>query len=246
MTSTPPTSPTPSPYPSAGGYVPPDTGRDMDRDAFLTLLVTQLSNQDPMNPQEGHEFAAQLAQFSSVEQLGLISETLGAHTQLLGALGATLDATGAQQEAMAQALTARGDLAAAAGLVGQTVEAVGDHAVWNGTDPVALGFELPEPASSVRVVVRNEAGEAVRTLDLGHLGSGRHLPGWDGLDDGGAPVPEGTYTFSVEAEGSDGEDVEATTFTRGHVDRVTIEPDGITLWLGGLAVPMADLLGVAS
>lgn len=66
--------------------------KEMGRDAFLQLLVAQLSNQDPMSPQDGHEFAAQLAQFSSVEQLTQISDTLGTHTQLLARLSQAIDA----------------------------------------------------------------------------------------------------------------------------------------------------------
>ena len=226
--------------------MPPDTGRELDRDAFLQLLVTQLSNQDPLNPQEGHEFAAQLAQFSSVEQLSVIGETLSVHTQLLAGLSSGLGASSLRQEELAQLLTERTDLASAAGLIGQTIEANGNHAVWNGTDPVTLGFELPGPAASTQLVIRNEAGDIVRTLDLGHLGAGRQLPTWDGRDDKGNSLDAGTYSFAVEAADADGEAIEATPFTHGRVDRITIEADGIMLWIGDHAVPLSDLRGLVT
>ncbi|HLU28529.1 MAG TPA: FlgD immunoglobulin-like domain containing protein, partial [Glycomyces sp.] len=217
-----------------------------DRHAFLRMLVAQLSNQDPMNPQQGHEFAAQLAQFSSVEQLSTIGETLSVHTQLLAQLSAGLNASALQQSEMAAMLTQRGDLAAASGLIGQTIEANGNHVVWDGTGRAEFGLELAEPAAHTQVVIRDEDGNVVRTLDLGHLGAGRHVPTWDGLDERGRPVEPGAYTFEVKATDPAGERIEATPFTRGRVDRITIEADGITLWIGTLAVAMSDLRGLAT
>lgn len=231
----------PSPYPSAGGFVPPDTGRTLDRDAFLQLLVTQLSNQDPLNPQDGHEFAAQLAQFSSVEQLTSIGETLAGQTQLLAGLSQGLNASSIRQEELSALLTQRADLASATGLIGQTIEAEGNHTVWNGTDRAPMGFELGGPSAHTTVTVRDENGRAVRTMELGHLGQGRHAPSWDGTGDDGRTLPPGTYTFDVIATDTDGDTVEATPFTQGRVDRITIEADGITLWIGTHGVPLADL-----
>lgn len=83
--------------------------KELDRDAFLQLLVAQLSNQDPMSPQDGHEFAAQLAQFSSVEQLTQIGETLGSHTQLLADLANQIGGLAAPAEPAAPTEPAAGD-----------------------------------------------------------------------------------------------------------------------------------------
>ena len=220
--------------------------KSLDRDAFLQLLVTQLSNQDPLNPQEGHEFAAQLAQFSSVEQLSNISGTLASHSKLLADLATGMGEAAARQDALAESVGQRSDLASAAGLIGQTVEAKGGYAVWNGSAPPTLGIDLASPAASVRVVVRDASGAAVRTMDVGHLGRGRQTVSWDGLGDDGQPAPPNTYTFTVEAAGPDGDAISAAPYTQGRVDRVTIEPDGIRFWIGPHAVPMGNLISLVS
>lgn len=232
---------------SAGaGALFSNTDKSLDRDAFLQLLVTQLSNQDPLNPQEGHDFVAQLAQFSSVEQLTTIGSTLESHSAFLNDLAAGLDAQAGAQAELAQALGERGDLAAAAGLVGQTVEAEGAYAVWDGSASPKIGLALGAPAADVRVVVRDAGGKAVRTLELGHLGAGRHTPTWDGLGDDGQPAAPGTYAFTVEAASASGAAVEATPFTTGRVSRVTIEAEGVRFWIGPHAVPMGDLISLVS
>lgn len=221
---------------STGGLVA-DTQKTLDRNAFLQLLVAQLSNQDPMNPQDGHEFVAQLAQFSSVEQLESISETVAGHTQLLAGL-----ADGADQQANSTFLSA------AAGLVGQTVDATGAYTVWGGegSEPAEIGFELGSPAADARVVIRNEGGQVVREIELGHRPTGRQTVEWDGLDANGEPAAAGTYTFDVTAVGPGDSSVAVTPFTHGRVDRVTIEPDGVRLWIGAYSLSMNDLIGLAA
>ncbi len=217
---------------------------DLNRDDFLQLLVAQLANQDPLNPQEGHEFAAQLAQFSSVEQLSNISSTLALHSEQLALLSEGSAAAAGQQIALANAINDRTTLSAATALIGQTVEAAGDTAVWNGTDPAALSFRLDAPAAEVTVTVRDANGAVVRTITPGHLGEGAHVPAWDGLTDDGTPAEPGAYTFSVAATDADGEAVSATTFTRGRVDRISIDADGAKLWIGPFAVALDDVLSV--
>ncbi len=217
---------------------------DLNRDDFLQLLVAQLANQDPTNPQEGHEFAAQLAQFSSVEQLANISNTLAIHSEQLAYLSEGTAAAASQQIALANAINDRTTLSAATALIGQTIEAAGDTTVYNGTDPSPLSFRLDAPAAEVTITIRDANGEVVRTIDPGHLGAGAHAPTWDGLDDKGDPVEPGAYTFSVKATNTEGESIEATTFTRGRVDRISIDEDGARLWIGPFAVALDDVLSV--
>ncbi|MEM1042268.1 MAG: FlgD immunoglobulin-like domain containing protein [Bacteroidota bacterium] len=221
-----------------------DRSADLDRDDFLQLLVAQLANQDPTNPQEGHEFAAQLAQFSSVEQLANISGTLAVHSEQLAILSEGTAAAAGQQIALASAINDRTTLTAATALIGQTVEAEGNTTVFNGTDPSALSFSLAAPASDVTITIRDASGAVVRTVSPGHLGEGAHVPTWDGLDDKGDPVEPGAYTFEVKATDTDGEAVEATTFTRGRVDRISIDEDGPRLWIGPFALALDDVISV--
>lgn len=227
-----------------GGFPASNRSGDLNRNDFLQLLVAQLANQDPLNPQDGHEFAAQLAQFSSVEQLANISGTLALHSEQLALLTEGTAAAAGQQIALANAINDRTTLSAATALIGQTIEAEGDTTVFNGTDPSSLSFRLDAPAADVTITIRDANGAVVRTITPGHLGEGAHVPTWDGLTDDGTPAEPGAYTFAIEATDTDGETVSATTFTRGRVDRISIDEDGAKLWIGPFAVALDDVLSV--
>jgi flagellar basal-body rod modification protein FlgD len=222
----------------------PDRSAELNRDDFLQLLVAQLSNQDPTNPQKGHEFAAQLAQFSSVEQLSNISGTLALHSEQLAMLSEGTAAAASQQAALAEMITDRTTLSAATGLIGQTVQAPGNTTVYNGADPAPLAMGLSQPAANATITVRDANGNVVRTIEPGHLGSGQQAPMWDGMTDDGTPAEPGAYTFKVEATDADGEAVDVTTYTRGRVDRISIDEDGAKLWMGPFAVALDDVLQV--
>lgn len=227
---------------------PPSTGSgdSLGRDEFLKLLVAQLQNQDPMNPQEGHEFAAQLAQFTSVEQLAAIGTTLQGHTAQLAALAQGIQATAAQTGELGASLGRGLDLSAATALIGQTIEVGTDRLAWTGQSAPTVGFDLAGAADNVTVTIRNEAGEVVRVLSPGARGEGAHTLAWDGTDGNGEPLPHGTYRFEVNATDASGGTIEAERFTRGTVDRLTIETGGVQLWLGGFAVPLDRLRGVVA
>ena len=197
----------------------------MGRDEFLRLLVSQLSNQDPLNPLEGQEFAAQLAQFTSVEQLINIDQTLAAQGELNAMLATSMNN------------------GVAAGLIGQTIEAPGSQLNWDGENASQGRLDLEGPAA-VKIEIRDSTGFVVRTLDLGALSSGEQDYEWDGLDDSGNRVGAGVYSTSVVATDSDGNSVPATQTVRGEVSRVTFTPEGVFLWIGQLAVSMTNVRSV--
>ncbi len=200
----------------------------LGEDQFLQLLVTQLSNQDPLNPLDGQEFAAQLAQFSTVEQLVNIKGTLEGNNASIDLLSQSTNA------------------GIAAGLIGQTIEAEGNAVDWSGESDVPLAFDLGAAATSVTITIRDEAGNVVRTLDAGAMGKGDQTVDWDGTNADGATVEQGVYTFEVAATDADGNTVTATTLMRGAVDRVTFGLDGILLWLGDVSVPLEMVSSVES
>ena len=233
-----PTSSSPAP-PVVGGAGNAELGRD----EFLQLLVAQLRNQDPTSPQQGHEFAAQLAQFSSVEQLTNINASMQAQAGQLAALGEALGGVQAGQAALAGQLSSRINLQAASGLIGQTVEVASpavEHA--GGSTPVAV--RLGGAAREVSVTVRDADGAVVRTLRTGALAAGDHAVAWDGADADGQPAPPGAYTVEVSAVGPEGGAVAATPLRRGTVERITVEAGGVSLWIGGRPVPFESLLSV--
>ncbi len=199
----------------------------LGKDGFLQLLVAQLSNQDPLNPLKGQEFAAQLAQFSSVEQLINIGEVLNGQSEMNALLAQSMNN------------------GVAAGLIGRVVEAPGDQISWNGETPAAGSFELTGSADSVRIEIVDETGAVVKTIDLGSLAAGEHNFEWDGNGETGATLQAGGYTARVVARDADGDPVESKSTIRGRVDRVTFSADGVFLWLGKVSISMGEVQTVS-
>lgn len=219
-------------------------GQNLDQDDFLLMLVTQLNNQDPLNPLEGHEFAAQLAQFTSVEQLMGLNDSLSSQAEMFTMLAETMGDSLVAQGEMLTRLADSLNRSAATDLIGLSVDVPGNVLGWGGSGPVALAFELDAPASSVQVVIRNENGEAVRTLTREDSQAGLHNASWDGMDADGNPLPEGVYTFDVQATDADGNPVNATTLMQGIVDRVGFGPEGVVVWVNGQPVPYNDIRSI--
>lgn len=150
---------------------------------FLTLLVAQLQNQDPTNPMDNAELTSQLAQISTLSGIENLNTTLGS-------ISGQLDTSQALQ---------------ASTLVGHGVMIDGSDIIV-GTDSATtpFGLSLDSAASDVTVTIKDSTGAVVRTVDIGAQTAGVHSYTWDGTDDSGAAVPEGSYTFSLSATASSG------------------------------------------
>ncbi|GMU70967.1 MAG: hypothetical protein AMXMBFR42_04340 [Burkholderiales bacterium] len=187
------------------------TGSNEAAERFLTLLVAQLRNQDPLNPLDNAQVTTQLAQLSTVTGINRINETLLA-------LG----------EAQSAARTLQ-----AAALLGREV-VVDGNAIRPGSDePSRGGYALGAAATSVVVTIKDAAGAVVRTIDLGAHPAGVQHFGWDGKTDAGAAAAPGRYTFAVAATGRDGP-VTARTMTIATVTGVDAADGGPRLVLGDL------------
>ncbi len=199
---------------------------ELGQEDFLLLLVTQLSNQDPLNPMDGQEFAAQLAQFSSLEQLITI--------------GDTLDQSNAVNGLLAQSMNS----GVAAGLIGKEIEAEGVDLFVSEGKPSEISFELGEAAASLTVDIKNEAGQVIRTVDLGQRGKGEHAFSWDGKDTDGNEVANGKYSVEIHAADAAGNDVGSRTFMKGIVDKITFGPEGILVWVGQTSIALGNVRSV--
>jgi flagellar basal-body rod modification protein FlgD len=175
---------------------------------------------------DGQEFASQLAQFSSLEQLVSMNDALAQNGEINGLLAQSINS------------------GVASGLIGKEIEAEGNTFQMLGDKSQALRFDLGEAATSISIEIFNEAGEKVRTVDLGQRGAGEQEYVWDGADNDGNQLAAGNFTFNVVAKDAGGSDVATTTFTRGVVDRITFGPDGIFLWVGQTSVSMGDVNSV--
>lgn len=193
--------------------------QELDKDAFLTLLVAQLKNQDPMSPLQAHEFAAQLAQFSSVEQL----------TQLNDAMLAQIQAS--QLSALV------GQTAFSATLLGKEVLAVGDQVVV-GSASNRVHVDVGGAGGHATLRLLDATGRTIATRDLGGLPPGRQaiaLPG---------DLPRGNWRYAVDVKDAANKAVAVTTYTTGTVTSVTFEGGRIVLRLGPISIALEDLLEI--
>lgn len=203
------------------------TGTDsvLGRDAFLKLLITQLENQDPLNPMEDKEFTAQLAQFSSLEKLSDISESL----------------KGMDQD------SARQDMLAAVSFIGKQVRAAGDSLSKQGEQVSTLYYSLDDVATSMLMNVFDAGGNLVQTVSLGGRQAGSYEFTWDGKDYTGRTLDDGVYTVRMAAEGIHGQPVMVQTDVSGEVSGISAQDGQTYLRLkDGREVSLFDIIEVVN
>jgi flagellar basal-body rod modification protein FlgD len=171
----------------------------LGKDAFLQLLVTQMKNQNPLDPQDNTAFVAQLAQFSSVESLQNLNTSVGAISSNFSS---------------SQALQA-------SSLVGRSVIAATNSAVVDTSKGLTGSMVVTGASTDNTVGVYDSAGTLVRSLDLGSSAAGNVPFTWDGKDDSGAVATAGTYTFKA-ASAIDGAATAMTTYLPATVTSVTM------------------------
>lgn len=194
--------------------------KQLGQSDFLQLLVAKLENQDPLAPSEDSEFVAQLATFSSLEQLVNANDNL----QTL--------ALGQSQIVNAQALSLIGKEA--------LVESDSQVRIHNGR-PDTIVYSVPKPATSVTLTVTNEAGEVVRTFELDNTAKGRVTLEWDGTDADGNPLADGIYHLEVQAQDLEGLPMEISLFKSLPIDGVNFAGGFITLISGDLEIPIDSI-----
>jgi len=194
------------------------SGDALGKDAFLTLLVAQMENQDPLNPMEGSEFTAQLAQYSSLEQLYNVNDNL--------------ELINDGQSGMSSYY--------ALDFMGKEIYVDGNSLTMKQGADVSGGFSINYPGSCT-VNILDSNGQQVKSLSLGNLEAGTHGFDWDGLGENGNTLTGGDYTFEVTAVGNDGKSLSAETYTMGKVDRVSLAGDMPMLYVGSTAVAVSEV-----
>jgi flagellar basal-body rod modification protein FlgD len=193
---------------------------DADLNQFLTLLVSQLQNQDPLEPLDANQFTSQLVQFASVEQQIYQNANL---EKLLSA----------QQNAQ---------LASTVGYLGKQVEASGDALQLQGGEAFA-SYTLPQTASRATIMIMDATGKTVAALPA-NTAAGRHELHWDGRATDGTQLPDGAYSFKLDAKDRSGDAIAATLTYSGRVTALTSDQTGTQLSLGDEIVSMQDLLSI--
>ncbi len=187
---------------------------------FLTLLTTQLKNQDPTSPLDTNQFTQQLVSFSAVEQQIKTNKNLQ-----------TLISLQTSQEAVA-----------ALPMVGKTIQ------YSESTAPLSNGqasftYTLPTTAAAASLVVEDANGQTVYATTA-DTSAGSHSFLWNGQNLAGATSPDGPYSLSVVAADAAGKAISATVTANGMVDGVSVVNNVPTFDVGGIKVPMGDLLTV--
>ncbi len=194
----------------------------LGKDDFLKIFLAQIQNQDPMNPMEGTEFTAQLAQFSSLEQLFNVNDNLEA----------IKDANGS---------TTQYDVL---NFMGKEIVARGDQ-LSLGADSAGKGAFQIGGTANCKVQIMDGSGNMVRNIPLGTLDAGPHHFEWDGLSDSGSRMAAGTYKFVVNAADEAGNPVLTDTMITGKVTRVNLEGDSPILYVGDSPFDMSDVLEIS-
>ena len=196
----------------------------LGRDAFLTMLVAQLEHQDPLNPLEGTDFTAQLAQFSNLEQQFNINDNLEEIKEVLAS----------QSEP---------DLLRYMGTeVSGSIDTID---VYDGIASGSGTFSLNSPTGVV-VAIYNEDNEEIRRMNMGLLDPGKHTVKWNGLDNDNRRVEDGSYTYEVIAlDKNGGYSYQLPTTVSGEVDGIAYKEGVGYLMIGDKMINPANVVEVS-
>jgi len=179
----------------------PQASSGMDQDTFLTILVAQLTHQDPLNPMEDTEMTSQLAEFSSLEQL----------TNINAGIQSLADAT------------AQSDMLSAVSFIGKEIKAEGYKISLSEGNASSIYYGFGEPVSGITMNIYDSEGAIVRTIDLGAKEAGSYQYEWDGKNEAGELLADGQYGIGILGIDTEGEYVMVQTEISGQVDAVVNE-----------------------
>ncbi len=199
------------------------TNQTMGKDQFLKLLIAQLANQDPLEPVPNTEFVAQLATFSSLEQL------IGVNSGL-----ASLEA-GQTNLVNSQALN----------LIGKKALVAGDGTLRiSAGSPESISYSLPEGTTQATLTVSDAEGTTVRVLQLDPSARTCTNLVWDGNDENGNPLPNGEYQIDAKVTGTEGKALEASLYQTLTIDGVSFQGGTVSLVSGDQTVPFDMILEI--
>jgi len=197
--------------------------KDLGKDAFMQLLISQMSYQDPLEPMENTEFISQLAQFSALEQQQNI-------------------ATGIELLALTQTAATNSQMV---NLIGKRVIVPGSEFSLDGENPVTLRFDLQGDASPSEMIVKNSSGDVVRRIGITDFTQGTNEIEFDGTDEDGNLLQPGNYTYEIAAADDKSSD-NLITYSNLLVDAVSFNGTSILLKSDGTTIDLGDISEVIS
>lgn len=193
---------------------------DLGKNEFMELMIAQLKNQNPLEPKGNGEFIADLAQFSSLEEMQNLSSTVDS---VVGEFRST------------QALQA-------SAMVGKSVMAPANFGILDQSGQMKGVVNVPSNTGGLRINIENASGEMVRQLDMGEASAGQQAFSWDGQDGNGNALPPGKYYVSAQGSYPQGTE-QLQTMMSANVDSVSLGQGGsITLNLAGMgSLPLSEV-----
>ncbi len=195
----------------------------LGKDDFFKLMLQQMKYQDPLNPMESDEYAAQLAQFSSLEQLQNMSKALdksiNADFQLAQSINNTMSTS----------------------LIGKEVKLQNSNINYDKQSKIDFAYVLPADAKSVNIEIKNSSGQLIKTIKGDKTLAGEYKISWDCLDNNGNKIAAGNYSVSIKATALNGEATDAQLYQVGLVDALRFTDHGSVVVIGGKEYSLSDI-----
>ena len=198
----------------------------LGKDDFLQLLVTKLQNQDPLNPMQDEDFVAQLAQFSSLEQMTNIADGIAKSNQW----------DYLQMQSINNVM--------AASLIGKNVEADFGGLYYDGKSSPEITFSLDKYADELTITIKDSSGNVVSTLTDKNLDPGKHTFEWDGRDLQSNMVDPGLYSVEISAVDGSGNSFTPSQKMTGIVEAVTYRDGSAYFMVNGMEIPFGDVRAI--
>jgi len=200
--------------------------KSLGKDDFLKLLLAELQHQDPLSPADNTEFIAQLAQFSSLEQMTRMNETLES-----------------SQESN-QAMVENINTVMAVTYLDKVVTANTDSFHFNGSDDALLNFTLDKTVDHGTIQIYDFSGNVRREIEIGDISSGTHTIAWNGLTSTGTKVQEGNYFYTIKGYDVLNQEVDYSQLYTGTVEGIEMSDGVAYLNVDGLPLPFSCIMSI--
>jgi flagellar basal-body rod modification protein FlgD len=199
----------------------------LGKDDFLQLLVTKLQNQDPMNPSNDESFIAELAQFSSLEQMNNIADGI----------------TTANKYSYMSMQSINNSMASS--LIGKQVEANYSDIYVTKADTPTLAFTSTQAAQSVTFTITDSSGTVINKFTRDGVSTGINTYTWDGTDSKGNTVDSGYYSVAATCTTAAGTTFQPTMGVTGVVDSVLYKNNAAYVKIGTMEIALGDIKEVS-
>lgn len=205
------------------------TGKSiLGKDDFLNLMIQQMKYQDPMNPMDSNQYAAQLAQFTSLEQLQNINKSLdaslNANFQLAQAVNNTMSTN----------------------LIGKEVKFNSPLIEYNGQEKITLDYKLAGNAHTGVIKIKDANGQVVKTIELSELSAGEYRVDWDFTNSAGKKVVAGNYKMEISAKASNESDINTELYQLGLISGIRFTENGTMVMVGNRQYSLSEIFEIIS